>query len=219
LDEINLEELSPEERAEWEKAQKKFRARMRGMTIFCLLLAVPICIGAYLVWRVKAHMAADQVWAEAELKKTEPDPLAYGALGSIYLNEGRIAESLPLLKRASEIESRAGNSAEAHLIYVEAHIEGLKNKVPGASQALAVAALKEMLSYTDKLAQGPRAAAWHGAGKLYGYLGMPAEALDSLKKAADLQPDDWVDEGGGRRYKRPGIASTYQKDYSGALYQ
>jgi tetratricopeptide (TPR) repeat protein len=192
---------------------------MRGMTIFCLMLAVPICIGAYLVLRVQWHMAADQRWAEAELQKATPDPLAYGALGSIYLNDGRVAEALSLLKHASELEMKAENSAEAHIIYVEANIEGLKKNVPGASRETALASLKEMLGYADKMPQGPDAAAWHGAGKLYAYMGLTEEARISLKKAADLQPDDWVDEGGGRRYKHPGISSTYQKDFSGAEYQ
>jgi len=218
MDEIKLEDLSPEELAEWNKAQKKFKARMRGMTIFCLILALPIGIGAYLVWHVNARMADDKAWAEAEMKKAQPDPLAYGSLGSILLNEGKPAEALPLLARAAAIEKKSGASVQAHLIYAEAQLEGLKKNVPAASRQGAVDAITEMLAYADKLPQGRQAAAWHGAGKLYEHLGMHAEALKSLKKSVDLQPDDWVDEGAGRRYKHRGIASAYQKDYSGALY-
>jgi tetratricopeptide (TPR) repeat protein len=218
LDENTVETLSAEEALEWEKAQKKYRARMRGMAIFCLILAVPIAIGAVLVWRMHGQAAADRAWAEAELSKPEPAPAAYGVLGSLDLNEGKIAEALPLLKRASDLEAKDAQAVEAHLIYVEAHIEGLAHKVPGADSDLARAALKEMLAYAEKLPEGPRAGAWHGAGKLYKHLGDANEALHCLKKASELQPDDWVDEGGGRRFKQPGIASTYQKDYSGALY-
>jgi tetratricopeptide (TPR) repeat protein len=219
LDDIKVEDLTPEELAEWEKAQKKFRARMRGMTLFCLILAVPIAIGAFLVWRVNSRVASDKAWAEAELKKPDPNPLAHGALGSILLNEGRVAEALPLLKKAAALERKTAASASAHLIYVEANLEGLKKSLPEASKSEALAALKSLMQYIDTLAQGPRAAAWHGAGKLYQHLGMRAEALQSLKKASDLQPDDWVDLGGGRRYKHRGISSTYQKDYSGAQMQ
>lgn len=212
-------DLTPEEQAEWEKAQKKYRARMRGMTIFCLMLAVPIGIGAYLVWRVNARMAEDKAWALAELKKPAPDELAYGALGSIYLNEGKIAESLPLLKRAAALELKAGKGSGAQMIYVEALLEGIKKNLPGADRNEALATLAGMLLAAEALPQGPAAAAWHGAGKLYQHLGLKDEALKCLKKAQEMQPDDWVDEGGGRRYKHRGIASTYQKDYSGALYQ
>lgn len=218
MDDIS-ESLSAEELAEFEKAQKKYRARMRGMTLFCLILAVPIFIGAYLVWRVKGRAAEDKAWAEAELAKPKPDERAFGALGSSYLNEGRIAESLPLLKKAAAIEAKGRGAVEAHLILVEAHLAGLEKKLPEANAAEAAAALQEMLSYVPALPQGPAAGAWHGAGKLYLHLGMREKALECLKKASELQPDDWVDEGGGRRFKHRGIASIYQKDYSGALYQ
>jgi tetratricopeptide (TPR) repeat protein len=215
---MKQEELSPEEAAEWEAAQKKFRARMRGMTIFCLMLAAPIAVGGYLVWRVQAHLGADQAWAEAELKKPNPDPLAYGSLGSIYLNQKRVAEALPLLKTAAALEAKAKNSAEAHFLYVEAEIEAQNGAVPGASRGEALGALKDVLSYADSMPQGPRAAAWHGAGKLYQYMGLTPEAQVCLKEAWVLQPDDWVDEGQGRRFKDQGIASTYQKDYSATVY-
>ena len=219
LDEKQFEELTPEELAEWEKAQKKFRARMRGMTIFCLILAVPIFIGAWLVWRMHLRTAADRAWAVAEMAKPSPDPMAYGALGSIFLNEGRVAEALPLLTKAAALEKAQGMSVQAHVVLAEAHLEGLKQALPGASREAAIASIREMLGYADKLPQGPDAAAWHAAGKLYAHLGMRVEATECLKKAADLQADDWVDEGNGHRYKHRGIASTYQKDYSGALYQ
>lgn len=209
---VDLVELTPEE-------QRKFRARMRGMTIFCLLLAVPIGIGAYLVWRVQARIAEDKAWAQAELQKPRPSPFAYGAMGSILLNEGKVAEALPLLKKASDLEAAEKTSAKAHLIYAEAHLEGLKRKLPEARKEAAVAAIQEMLAYTSKLPQGRAAAAWHGAGKLYQHLGMKAEGLECLKKASEMQPDDWVEEGPGLRYKHKGLSSAYQKDYSGALQQ
>jgi tetratricopeptide (TPR) repeat protein len=218
LEEIK-ESLNDQELAEWEAVQKKFRARMRGMIIFCLLLAVPIGIGAYLVLKMKAGLARDKAWAEAELKKAEPNPLAYGALGTMALNEGRVAEALPLLKKASALEAASKSSVQAHLIFVEAQLEGVKHAVAGGSKDEAQAALKELLGYADALPQGQRAAAWHGAGKLYAAMDEKEKARECLKKASELQPDDWVDEGGGRRYKHRGIASTYQKDYAGALYQ
>lgn len=192
---------------------------MRGMTIFCLILAVPIAIGAYLVWRVRSNVASDKAWAETELSKPVPNPLAYGALGSITLNEGKIAEALPLLKKAVGLEKISAKSASAHLIYVEANLEGMKKGLPGASKHEALAAMASLMTYIERLPQGPQAAAWHGVGKLYQHLEMPAQALQSLKKASDLQPDDWVDMGDGRRYKHRGISSTYQKDYSGAQMQ
>ncbi len=35
---------------------------------------------------------------------------------------------------------------------------------------------------------------------------MKAEALAALQQAVALQPDDWVDEGAGVRYKKSGLS-------------
>jgi tetratricopeptide (TPR) repeat protein len=142
--------------------------------------------------------------------------MAHCSLGSIYLNEGRISQALPLLAQSATAEKKSRRSAKAHKILVEAHLEGLKKGVEGASRAGALRALDSLQAYADTLPQGAAAAAWHGAGKLYQHLGIREKALESLKKASELQPDDWVDLGGGRRYKHRGISSAYQKDYSGA---
>ena len=213
---IDFDSLSPEEQAEWLKADKKFKARMRGMTIFCLLLAVPICIGAWLVIRVKLRIRSDRAWAVAELAKPQPAEMAYGVLGSIDLNDGQVADSLPLLKMAAQLEARRGETVQAHLMYVEALIEGEKSKLPGASRAEELAVLKSAEAMAAKLPRSRAAAAYHGAGKLYAYLGLKTEALALLKKAVELQPDDWVDEGGAKPYKHRGISSTYEKDYAAA---
>jgi tetratricopeptide (TPR) repeat protein len=205
-------ELSQED---LEKARKT-KAQLRGITIFFLIWAVPILIGTWLVLRVNRSIAKDKAWAEAELQKSSPDPRAWGALGAIDLNEGRIEEALPRLKKASEIEKASGQDVKAHLIYVEALLEARKKALPEWNEAEAVGVLKQMLDYADKLPKGRSAAAWHGAGKLYQHLEKPKEALACLKKASELQPDDWVDEGGPAPYKYRGIASTYAKDYAAA---
>src|SRR5882724_9302532 len=86
-------------------ARKKLGRRLVSMAVFMVILAIPIGIGAYRVWRLRVGLHEEQLLAEAELAKPQPKPDAFGSLGAIYLDQGRIAEALPLLERAAQIEA------------------------------------------------------------------------------------------------------------------
>jgi Flp pilus assembly protein TadD len=212
-------EAGPEPAADEAAQRKKLNARLRGMTIFLVILAVPVLIGGWLVIRVKRQMAAERSWAEAELKKPAPDPQAYGVLGSQLLSDGRTAEAEPLLKRAAELEAQEGKRVTARVLRAEALLEGLKKGLPGFSRDEAAKVVSEIEAVAPKLPQGRAAAAWHAAGKLWIHVGEREKAVKALAEAVRLQQDDWVDEGEGRRYKSRGVASIYAKDLAGAAQE
>ncbi len=216
FEEVEVESLNPEERAAWDKAQAKHKRRMMSMLVFCLILAVPIGIGAYKLLKLNRHLKQAETWAVAELTKADPDPMAYGVLGSLRLDQGKLVEALPLLAKAVALESARGDSGQDHLTYAKANIDGLKKQVSGASREEALKALAGAKELATKLPQGRAAATFHGAGILYKAMGEKDLGIASLKEACRLQPDDWVDEGNGKRYKRQQISGAYAKDLAAA---
>jgi tetratricopeptide (TPR) repeat protein len=193
------------------KARQKLNRRLVSMTVFLVILAVPVGIAAFRLWHLYAGLNEEQALGEAELKKPQPRPEAYGSLGSIYLEQGRVAEALPLLEKAAAIEAAAKTSTQDSLTLAKAEIEGSEQGVPGASTGTAAAALQQSLALAQGLAVGRQAATYFSAGLFYRELHRKAEALAALQKAVALQPDDWVDEGAGIRYKKSGLSGYYQK--------
>lgn len=192
------------------KALKKQRARERGYWIFFLIFSAPVLIGLYLVIRSQRAIHAEQAWAQAELAKAQPAPAAYGVRGAGLLADGKSAEALPLLEKAVAFEAAGGtrNGAKALMLLIEAEIDAAPDKVKPS--------LLQLERRAPLLAQGQSAAAWHAAGKLYAHIGAKQDAVRCLKKAVELQPDDWVQNPDGTRYKARGIASIYEKDLAGA---
>jgi tetratricopeptide (TPR) repeat protein len=199
----------------------KRRRRERGYWIFFAIFSLPVLIGVWLVFKTQRAIAREQDWAQAQLASARPDPRAYGVRGAGLLVQGDVAGALPLLRRAAEHEKQAGPRAgvQATVLLVEAHLDGLKRQVAGASRAEALALLKDVEARAAALPPGPQAAAWHAAGKLYGHLERQDDALRCLRKAVELQPDDWYVGWDGYKLKHRGIASIYQKDLAGAQRQ
>lgn len=192
------------------KALKKQRARERGYWIFFLIFSLPVLIGIYLVIRSQRAIHAEQAWAQAELAKPQPNPAAYGVRGAGLLSDGKAAEALPLLEKAVVLEAQGGTrvGAKALMLLIEAQIDAAPDKVKPSLAQLELRA--------SQLSQGQSAAAWHAAGKLYAHIGAKQDAVRCLKKAVELQPDDWVQNPDGTRYKARGISSIYEKDLAGA---
>ena len=207
MDEIQIVPPFDEE----ERARQKLNRRLVSMGVFLVILAIPVGIGAYRVWRFRANVNEELALAEAELKKPQPRPEAYGSLGAIYLDRGRVAEALPLLEKAAALESAGKTGTQDHLTLAKAHLLGSRKGLPGATQARAAEALKQSLALAEGLAVGRKAATYFSAGVFYRQLGRKDEALVALGKAVALQPDDWVDEGQGVRYKKAGLSGYYQK--------
>jgi tetratricopeptide (TPR) repeat protein len=193
------------------RARQKLGRRLVSMAVFMVILAVPIGIGAYRVWRLRTGLHEEQLLAEAELTKAQPKADAYGSLGAIYLDQGRIAEALPLLERAAQIEAAGKKDTQDSLTLAKAHLLGSQKGVAGALTSSAVAALAQSLELAQGLPTGRQAATYFSAGLFYRQLGKKAEALAALEKAVAMQPDDWVDEGAGVRYKKAGLSGYYQK--------
>lgn len=193
------------------RARQKLNRRLVSMAVFLVILAIPVGIGAYRVWRFYRGVHEEQLLGEAELKKGQPNPEAYGSLGAIYLEQGRISEALPLLEKAAQLEAVSKKSSQDSLTLAKAHLVGSQKGVPGATTASAESALKQSLALAQGLPVGRQAATYFSAGFFYRQLGKKSEALAALQKAVDLQPDDWVDEGAGVRYKKSGLSGYYQK--------
>lgn len=193
------------------QAQKKLRRRLVSMAVFMVLLAVPIVIAAWRFWRIQDDVRQAEARSLAELAKPQPMPAAYGVLGSIRLDQGRLAEALPLLQKASALELADGRDTRDSLTYAKALIAASKAKVAGASLDAADQALKQALQLADKQAQGKRAATYFSAGLFWRDMGHKADAVKALEKACALQPDDWVAGPAGLRYKSRGLSSYYQK--------
>lgn len=207
-----LPEPAPQALDDEAQALKKHRRRMISMGVFLGIFSLPVLIGLYLVVRSQRAIRAEQAWAQAELAKVRPAAAAYGVRGAGLLSQGQAAEALPLLQRAADLEAQAGAGAgvKALVMLTEAHVM-LKDRFGALRQ------LKKLEARAADLAQGPQAAAWHAAGKLYGHLDAKEDAVRCLKRAVELQPDDWVSTADGRRYKHRGISGIYQKDLAGAV--
>lgn len=198
------------------KALKKQKARERGYWIFFIIFSLPVVIGIYLVWRSQRAIHAEQAWAQAELAKSVPAPQAYGVRGAGLLSDGKATEALPLLQKAADLEAaQKGSGAKALMMLIEARLMQ-REKDPALPEAPIRADLQRLEQRALSLAQGQQAAAWHAAGKLYGHLGAKADAIRCLKKAVELQPDDWVQNPDGSKFKYRGVASIYQKDLAAA---
>jgi tetratricopeptide (TPR) repeat protein len=168
---------------------------------------------------------ADQLWdrrvaetaAENDLSASVPQKRAWGVLGEIRLEQGRLNEALPLLRKASWIEARDGDDTRDTLALVQADLEGSAHGLPGAGRGEAEAMLLRAQGIAERLPTGKRAATWFSAGVFWQSLGRPQNAVLALTKAVALQRDDWVDQGGGVRVKSAGLSAYYQKMLAGAL--
>jgi tetratricopeptide (TPR) repeat protein len=167
-------------------------------------------------WALRLDQSEAQSAALRQLASSAPSRSAWGVLGGIRLEQGRIAEALPLLQKASSLEAVGGTDTRDSLALAKANIEGVRKGVPGASLDAAAAALLRAEALAARLAKGKRAATWFSAGLFWADMGRPADAVAALKIAVALQPDDWVDEGNGLRYKSAGLASYYQQMLAGA---
>lgn len=205
------EELSEAELAEALIAEKKLRRRMNSMLVFLALLAIPVAIGAWKLWSIYADIRASERWAQAQIASSKPDPRAYGILGSIYLDQGKLALALPLLQRAVQVEIEPDATGRDWLTLAKAQMRGSAQGLSQASRAQAAESLAQAERIAAKLPQGRAAATYFSAGIFYQELGQREQALRCLGKAVALQPDDWVEQGPGQRFKQRGIASYYAK--------
>lgn len=192
-------------------------ARKRVWTLFvAALFLLPFAVAVAQFWALRRDQWEAQAAAQTQLASPAPSRSAWGVLGGIRLEQGRIAEALPLLEKASSLEAIGGTDTRDSLALAKANIEGVRKGLPGASLAAAAAALLRAEALASRLAKGKQAATWFSAGLFWADMGRPADAVASLKIAVALQPDDWVDEGNGLRYKSAGLASYYQQMLAGA---
>jgi|GEM_PF-3028036 tetratricopeptide (TPR) repeat protein len=176
------------------------------------LLALPLGlpVGRFALIRWDQHRA--EAAALAELARPQPLPAAYGVLGGIRLEQGRLAEAIPLLQKAAVWEASQGRDTRDSLCLAKAEIDGAAKGVPGANQAAAAQALQQAERLAVGLAQGKQAQTYFSAGLFWRQLGHRDEALRDLRTAVRLQPDDWVDLGPLEgRGKTSGLAGYYQK--------
>lgn len=192
--------------------------KKRAWSVFVAVLFL-LPVGAVLAqfWALRSDSSAAEREAQKELASPAPRRAAWGVLGTIRLEQGRIAEALPLLRKAAALEAVAGDDARDTLALAQADLEGARKGIPGASLQDAEAALLEAEALASRLPKGRMAATWFSAGLIWQDLGRPKESIQDLKKAVALQPDDWVDEGGGVRYKTAGLSAYYQKMLAGAM--
>jgi tetratricopeptide (TPR) repeat protein len=181
-----------------------------------VLFLLPVAGVLAQFWALRSDSGRAEREAERELASPAPGRPAWGVLGSIRLDQGRIAEALPLLRKASALEAAAGDDSQDTLALAKANIEGASKGLPGASRRDAETALVLAQALAPLLPKGKSAATYFSAGLFWQDLGHPDEAVEDLKKAVALQPDDWVDEGGGVRYKSAGLSAYYQKMLAGA---
>lgn len=186
-----------------------------GFVAALLFLPLGLALAQFLALR--SDRAAAEVAAVKELSSPAPKPDAWGVLGTIRLEQGRVAEALPLLAKAAALEAVSGKDTRDSLALAKANLDGLRLGLPGASAAAATAALLQAQREAEHLASGKRAATWFSAGEFWLAMGRKREAVGALRKAVDLQRDDWVDEGGGLRFKSAGISAYYQRMLAGAL--
>jgi tetratricopeptide (TPR) repeat protein len=187
------------------------KRRLVSMAVFMVILVIPAFIAGYRLWRFYRDLGLEQAAAEAELQKAAPRPGAHGSLGAIYMNQGRVADALPLLQTASDLELKSKFSVHDTLTLAKAQILGSQKGLPGSLSVTAQANLRRSLQLAEAFAPGRKAAAYSTAAELYGLLGDKKAALAAWQRAVALQPDDWVDEGQGVRYKVAGLSGYYQK--------
>jgi tetratricopeptide (TPR) repeat protein len=185
--------------------------------LVAVLFLLPVGAVVAQFWALRADSSAAEREAQKELASPAPGRAAWGVLGSIRLEQGRIAEALPLLGKAAALEAVAGNDARDTLALAQANLEGAGKGVPGTSRQDAATALLQAQALAPRLPKGKQAATWFSAGLIWQDLGRTTESIQDLKKAVALQPDDWVDEGGGVRYKSAGLSAYYQKMLAGAM--
>ena len=176
------------------------------------LLALPLglALGRFALIRLDQRRA--ESLAEDELAKPQPRPQAYGVLGGIRLEQGRVAEALPLLQAAAGWEAAQGRDTRDSLGLAQAQILGAAQGLSNASKAAAGAALAQAERLAGPLSPGKRAQTYFSAGMFWRQLGQKDKALQDLRLAVSLQPDDWVDLGPeGGREKTQGLAVYYQK--------
>jgi tetratricopeptide (TPR) repeat protein len=186
-----------------------------ALVLALFLLPLGVLLGQY--WALGSDRSGAEREAEKELASLRPRRAAWGVLGTIRLEQGRINEALPLLRKASDMEAAAGDDSHDTLALVQAELKGAGEGMPGASQKAAERALLRAEALAPKLPQGRQAATWFSAGTFWQELGRRKKAVADLQLAVALQPDDWVDDGGGRRYKSAGLSAYYQKMLAGAM--
>ncbi len=200
---------------EWEAAQKKLKRRLGSMMLVCVMLAVPVAICTWRLFSVYGNMHQQEDWARAQLAKPDPNPQAYSILGADYLSKGEIAKSLPLLRRAAA-EGPKRNSVLTYCYLAEADLRGMQSGVSTTSKAEALRALGQAESMAKAMPRGGAAATYYEIGRLDAQLGDLQGAVRNLTQARDLQRDDWVELGDGRRYRQPGVADLYAKQLGAA---
>jgi tetratricopeptide (TPR) repeat protein len=175
------------------------------------LLALPmgLPLGRFALIRWDQHRA--EAAAMAALAQPQPLPSAYGVLGGIRLEQGRLAEAIPLLQTAARWEASQGRDTRASLCLAKAMIDGSAQGVPGANLGDAMDALQQAERLAKALSVGKQAQTYFSAGLFWRQLGRHREALQDLGLAVRLQPDDWVDLGPEGREKTAGLAGYYQK--------
>jgi tetratricopeptide (TPR) repeat protein len=174
-----------------------------------LLLPLGLPLGRFALIRWDQHRA--EAAAVAELAKPQPVPAAYGVLGGIRLEQGRLAEAIPLLLQAARLEAANGRDTRDSLSLAKAQMDGAAAGLSGASQGAAEDALRQAERLAPGLAKGKQAQTYFSAGLFWRQLGHHQEALQDLGQAVRLQPDDWVDLGPEGREKTAGLAGYYQK--------
>jgi tetratricopeptide (TPR) repeat protein len=185
---------------------------MNSMTLFLGILLVPISLGVYQVWAYHRQNTRNLAWAQAEIAKSKPDPRAYSVMGGILLGRNQLQEALPLLEKAADLETADRSSAADHLNLANVLYLGAAKGFSWGSRDKSLAAIKQGLDLAVHLPSGPAGAAYYEAGKLYLRWGLRPEAQAALRRACELQKDDWVDLGGGKGYKFEGLANVYAKD-------
>jgi tetratricopeptide (TPR) repeat protein len=175
-----------------------------------LVLPLGLPVGRFALIRWDQHRA--EAAAQAELTRPQPEPAAYGVLGGIRLEQGRLAEALPLLQQAAVWEAAQARDTRDSLCLAKAEIDGAAQGIPGASKDAAAQALRQAERLAAGLASGKQAQTYFSAGLFWRQMGRPDEALKDLRLAVRLQPDDWVDLGPAEgRGKTSGLAGYYQK--------
>lgn len=195
---------------------RPFQGRLVGaLALAILILPLGLSLAQFLALR--SDRSAAEAAALRELASGKPKRDAWGVLGTIRLEQGRLSEALPLLAKAASLEAESGADTRDSLALAKANVDGLKQGLPGASTAAAERALLQAQSEAEHLAPGKRAATWFSAGEFWLEMGQKDKAVAALRKAVSLQRDDWVDEGGGMRFKSAGISAYYQRMLAGAL--
>ena len=158
--------------------------------LVAVLFLLPVCGVLSQFWALRSDSGRAEQEAQRELASAAPGRSAWGVLGSIRLDQGRIAEALPLLRKASSLEAAAGDDSQDTLALAKANLEGALKGLPGASRRDAESALVLAQALAPHLPKGKSAATYFSAGLFWQDLGRPKEAVEDLEKAVALQLDD-----------------------------